>query len=42
MNMAAAAVNAAQNVANAALAQALGTPTQRILEALSRWPGLQA
>jgi hypothetical protein len=30
MNVAAAAVNAAQNVANAALAQALGTPTQSI------------
>jgi len=30
MNMAAAAVNAAQNAANAALAQALGTPTERI------------
>jgi len=40
MTMAAAAVNAAQNAANAALAQALGTPTERMLGGPIRlaWP----
>ncbi|MFP3287953.1 MAG: hypothetical protein RXP86_11890, partial [Acidilobus sp.] len=40
MTMAAAAVSAAQNAANAALAQALGTPMQRVLEGPIRlaWP----